>query len=123
MADILTIENMLASPVHSLFPASPIFSYGSVMDPSSPPHYSSEERVTPKIIPNPCQKPPNLVPYVLYDPDSYPSSSYSSLLVSSDSSDDDYYKQRQHTKKDKKKLQSKNRFNDPLHHITHQKKE
>ena len=39
--DILTIENILASPVHSPVHASPIFTYGAASDPPSPPHNSS----------------------------------------------------------------------------------
>ena len=52
----------------------------------------SSESVTPKVIPNTRNNPPNLVLYVPAEPDSEPSFSYSSLSESSDSSEDEYYK-------------------------------
>ena len=64
--------------------------------------------------PKPHNNRPNTVPKIPDDPDSDPSLSDSSLSKPSDSSDDEYYKQRRREKNDKKKLQSKTRFNDPI---------
>ena len=47
-ANIHAIENILASPVHYPVHASPIFICGSASDPTSPPHDSLVENVTPK---------------------------------------------------------------------------
>ena len=47
-ANTCAIEKILASPVHSTVPASPIISYGSASDPLSSLYGSSSESVTPK---------------------------------------------------------------------------
>ena len=71
-ANICAIEKILASPVHSPVPDSPIILYGSTSDPPSPFHDSSAEIVTPKAIPNPRYNPLNLLLRVPADPDSDP---------------------------------------------------
>ena len=98
-SDSCAIENILVSSVHSLFHASPIFTYGGESDPPSPPNDSSSVSVTPKGIPKPRNNPLNLVLYVSDYQDSEPSLSDSSSLNSSNSSDNDCYKQRQRAKK------------------------
>ena len=68
----------------------------------------------PKGHPKPRDNPPNTVPNVPADPDSYPGLSDSSLLDSYDSSDDKYYKQIWHAKNCKEKLWSKTRFDETI---------
>ena len=58
--------------------ASPIFTYWRASDPPSPLHDYSAESITPKGNTNPFGNPPNPVTNVPTDPDSDPSSSYSS---------------------------------------------
>ena len=70
--NICAIENILVSPVHSLVHTSPIFLRGIASDPPSLLHYLSAESVTPKGIPKPHDKPPNMVPYVPTRQDSDP---------------------------------------------------
>ena len=97
-ANMRAIEKILASPVHSLVPASPILLYGSTSDPPSPLHDTSAESVTPERNTKPHKNPPNLVPYVPDEPNSDPSLSDYSFSDSSDSSENEYYKQRQRAK-------------------------
>ena len=94
-------------------PVPQIFTYGT-SEPPSPLHDSSVENVVPKGNTTTRNNPPNMLPKVPADPDSYPSSSYSSLKDSSDSSDNNYSRLRRRTKKNKNKFWSKNRFNDPI---------
>ena len=70
--------------------------------------------MTAKVNPNPCKNPPNTVPYIPADPDSDPSFSDYSLSESSESSDNEYYKWIRGAKKDKNKLWSKTRSDDPI---------
>ena len=74
--NISEIDKILTSPVYSPVHASPIFTYGSASNPSSPSYYSSEEVVTPKGNPKPCNNPPNTLLYVPAYLDSDPSFSY-----------------------------------------------
>ena len=85
----------------SLVIASPIFTYGTVRDSTSPSHDSSAESVIHKVNPTPHNNPPNPVPNVPADTDSDPNFSYSYFLGSSDSSDDEYYKRIIRAKKNK----------------------
>ena len=104
----------MESPIHSPVQDSPIFTNGGGNELPSPPHDSSEERVTYRGNPNPHGNPPNPVPNTPYYPDSDPSLSDSSSPESSDSSDDEYYKQRRYEKRDKNKLWSKMSFYEPI---------
>ena len=96
--------------MHSTVHTSPIFTYGSAIDPPSSPHDSSEESVTPKETPNPCNNITNPVPNVPAEPNSDPSLSYPTSPELSDSLDDDYYKHIRPSKNYKNKLQSKTSF-------------
>ena len=88
-------------PVHPYSPVptprhTPIFTYGS-SDPPSPSHdlTSSPTSVTLKGNPTPWNSPPNTVPNVPADTDSYPNSSDYSFLESPDSPDSGYTKRGQ----------------------------
>ena len=70
--------------------------------------------MTPKGNHKPRDNPPNPWPNLPADPDSDPNLSDSSLSESYDSSDDKYYKQGLCAKKDKHKLRSKTRFDEPM---------
>ena len=78
--NIHKIEKILASLEHSPVHASPIFTYESVIDPTSPPHDSLAESVTTKGITKPRKNPPNTVQNLPSDPDSDTSLSDSSSL-------------------------------------------
>ena len=83
-ANICEIEKILTSTVywvhtpHSVL-ASPIFTYWRASDPLSLLHDYSAESITPTGNTNTCGNPPNPVTNLPADPDSDPSSSYSSL--------------------------------------------
>ena len=82
-ANIRAIEKILTSTgylVHTPPPvlASPIFTYWRASDPLSLVHDYSAEIITPKGNTNPRVNPPNPVTNIPADPDSDPSSSYSS---------------------------------------------
>ena len=68
--NIRAIEKILASLVHSTVHTSPIFTYGSSIDPPSAPHDPLTEIMIPKGNTNPHNNPPNLLPNVPADPDS-----------------------------------------------------
>ena len=105
-------EKILASTLHYTVPSSPIFLYVSASEPPKLSHESPEVIVTPKEITKPRNKPPNLVLYVPADSDSNTSLSNSSSSEPYDSSDDEYYERRICAENNKKKLQSKTRFDD-----------
>ena len=91
LANICAIEKMLTSSVHLLHTPSPvtdppIFVYGTVSDPRSPPHDISAESMKHKVNPTPHNNPLNMVAKLPSDPDSDPSLSYSSSSGSSISS-------------------------------------
>ena len=98
----------------SQVPTPQIFTYGTVSDPQSPSHDSSEKSVTSKGKPTPHKNLPNPVPNVPADSNSYPSLSDYSSSDSSESSDNEYYRQIQRAKDNKKKLRSKTSFYDPI---------
>ena len=89
LSDIHEIEKMLSSPIPT---PQTFFNYGRSSDPPSTLHDLPEESVTAKGNSTSYNNPPNLVPTIPADPDSYISSSYSSLSYSSDSSDYEYSK-------------------------------
>ena len=90
--------------LYSLVPApphTPISTYGT-SDPSSPSHDSSAESVTSTGNPTSRNNPPNPVPDVAADPNSYPSLPDSYSLDSYDSSDNGYATWWRHTKNKRK---------------------
>ena len=104
----------MALLVHYTVHTSPIFAYGGSSEPSSPPHDSLAESVTPKRNPKPREYPPNPAPNVPDDPDSDPSLSYSSFSEPSDSSNYKYYKLMRRAKKKENKHGSKTCFDEPI---------
>ena len=78
-------RNILSLSVHLVHTPSPVpapqmFTYGKSSEPQSQSHEALAESITPKLKPTSRNNPSNLIPNVPDDPDSYPSSSESSLL-------------------------------------------